>query len=56
MRVSDDVRCQGWPCTDVDRDLYSVPAAEVDPARISIVLVSKVAAPRAEDGCYAGLD
>jgi len=56
MRVSDHVRCQDWPCADVDGDLYSVPAVEVDPARTSIVLVSEVAAPGAEDGCYAGLD
>jgi len=54
MRVSDRVGCQDWPCTDVDRDLFSVPAVEVDPARISIVLVSEVAAPRAEGGYYAG--
>ena len=54
MRMSDRVHCQDWPCTDVDHDLFCVSAVEVDPARISIVLVSEVAAPRAEDGYYAG--
>ncbi len=53
MRPSDRVRCQDWPCTDVDRGLFSVPTVEVDPARVSIVLVSEVAAPRAADGYYA---
>lgn len=52
MRPSDHAVCDGFSCGDVDRRLHSVPAIDVTASRISLVVVSEVAAPRATDGYY----
>jgi len=54
MRVADRVGCQGWPCADVDHGFFSVLAIAVDPATISVVLTSEVAAPRARGRLLRG--
>ncbi|MDD5264280.1 MAG: uracil-DNA glycosylase family protein [Candidatus Bipolaricaulis sp.] len=56
MRPSDYAVCDGFSCGDVDRRLHSVPAIDVTAARISLVVISEVAAPRARDGYYEADD
>ena len=53
MQVSDLIRCQDLPCSDVAHDRYVVPGVELDPARISIVLISEAAPPDPADYYYA---
>jgi uracil-DNA glycosylase len=53
MRVSDCVQCEIFPCADVNHDGYRVPAIELDPASISLVLISEAAAPDPADDYYA---
>lgn len=53
MRVSDRVRCELFPCTDVQHGGYAVPIVEVDPAAVSIVLISECAPADPADGYYA---
>jgi hypothetical protein len=43
MRVSDWVGCKDFPCSDVQFASYVVPAVEVDPDRVSIILLSEAA-------------
>ena len=54
MRVSDSVRCEGFPCTDVKHDCYVVPHVDVEPEAVSIVMVSEAAPENRADYYYAG--
>jgi uracil-DNA glycosylase len=53
MRTSDCVECTRFPCMDVQQQCYSVPDLEMDPAKISIVLISEAAPANPGDGYYA---
>ena len=53
MRVNDYVACTTFPCLDVKTAGYCVPSIDVDPARISGVLISEAAALDADDNYYA---
>ncbi len=53
MRISDHIECVGYPCADVCHECYAVPPVEVDPGRISIILISE-AAPADPDYYAAG--
>ncbi len=50
MRVCDQVRCNGFPCGDVRHDRHAIPGLDVDPAAVTVVLVSEAAAPAATPG------
>lgn len=53
MRVADHVRCDDFPCGDVRHAAHHVPAAEVDPATILVVLVSEAAPADPAEGYEA---
>jgi len=53
MRVSECVQCEAFPCADVNHAGYQVPGVELDPASISLILISEAAAPDPGDGYYA---
>lgn len=53
MRVSDFVRCHDFPCQDVRHEGYLVPDIEIQPERVSVVLISEAAPPDASDHYYA---
>ena len=53
MRVHDEVACHDFPCLDTRQSGYLVPNVEVDPERISIVLISEAAPEDPADGYYA---
>ena len=50
MRPSDYLACRQFPCRDVDRTAFVVPAADIDPARITIVMISEAAPVDPADG------
>ena len=56
MRVCDFVSCATLPCLDVDTAGYRMPAIEIDPSKVSIVMISESAAPDVRDDYYAGGD
>ena len=56
MRASDCVGCPAFPCRDVDHAAYSVPAVDVDPEAIRVVLVSETSPRDPADGYYADGD
>ena len=41
MKTNATVKCVDFPCTDTNRHSYLVPGLEVDPARVSILLISE---------------
>jgi hypothetical protein len=53
MQPSDHIRCIDFPCADVRHEGYLVPGVDLDPEKISIVLVSEAAPPEAADYYYA---
>jgi uracil-DNA glycosylase len=53
MRVNECVACKDFPCTDVLHQSYSVPGVEVNPEKISIILISEAVAADLKDGYYA---
>lgn len=53
MKPNNCIRCQHFPCTDVRHDHYLIPSVEIDPARVSIVLISESAPENSADDYYA---
>jgi uracil-DNA glycosylase len=56
MKPNATVKCIDFPCTDTSRLSYLVPGLEVDPAHISILLISEASPVKPEDYYYAGAD
>ena len=54
MKTSDFVQCLDFPCLDVRKESYHVPRLEIDPARVSILLISEAAPEKPADYYYAG--
>ncbi len=53
MRVSELVGCMTFPCADVQHACYRVPDIQVDPGKISLVMISEVAPADPADDYYA---
>ena len=56
MRPCDCVRCERFPCVDVNHNRYVIPDVDVNPDAISIILISEAAPPELKDYYYAGSD
>lgn len=56
MRVSSFVQCERFPCADVRHESYIVPDIELEPDRVSIVLISEGAPANPADHYYASGD
>lgn len=54
MRTADSVMCKDFPCLDISRASYQIPAVDVDPAGVSIVLISEASPEKLTDHYYAG--
>jgi hypothetical protein len=54
MRVGECVACATFPCADVRHDCYLIPAVDVQPQNVSMVMISEAAPPNAADYFYAG--
>jgi uracil-DNA glycosylase len=53
MRVSECVGCKEFPCADVEHACYTIPAIDVDPGNISIIMISEAAPSSPDDYYYA---
>jgi len=53
MIISDYIGCQGFPCRDVRHECYQIPAVDVDPQRVSIIMISEAVPPDPGDDYYA---
>lgn len=52
MKPCDYVQCSGFPCAGVNHAPYAVPAVEMDPERIAVVLISEAAPVDPADNYY----
>jgi len=53
MRVSQYIGCQGFPCADVRHECYIVPDADLNPDKVSVVMISEAAPENPDDYYYA---
>lgn len=53
MRTSDCIQCVNFPCDDVNHQGYVVPAVDINPQKVSIVLISEAAPASPADYYYA---
>lgn len=53
MRASEHVGCQDLPCADVKHECYVVPNVDVDPEKVSTILISEAAPADPADYYYA---
>jgi uracil-DNA glycosylase len=56
MKVKKCVGCTAFPCKDVRHECYRIPDIDLNPARISIIMVSEAAPASRTDYYYAGKD
>ncbi len=54
MKTASTVHCVDFPCLDTRRSSYVVPDIDIDPAKISILLISEAAPENPADTYYAG--
>jgi uracil-DNA glycosylase len=53
IRVSEHVRCEGFPCAGVNHECYVVPEVDVEPEDVAIVMISEAAPADPVDYYYA---
>ena len=56
MRTCGIVQCKDFPCADVQHTCYCVPDVDVQPERVSIVLISEASPPNRADYYYVSGD
>jgi len=56
MREDERIWCEYLPCKDVNHAGIAIPRIEIDPDKVSIVLISESSALKAEDNYYSGGD
>lgn len=56
MKINEGRGCVDFPCDGVDHASYLMPSITLDPAKVSIVLISEAAPADAADYYYAGGD
>lgn len=54
MKPASLVQCKDFPCLDTRRASYLIPAIDIDPAKVSILLISEAAPENPADYYYAG--
>ncbi len=53
MRVSECVKCAGFPCAEVDHHCYVIPDVDIDPEYVKIIMISETAPSNSNEYYYA---
>ena len=53
MRVSECLRCEEFPCFNVNKDSYVIPEIDLDPSRVEMIMISESAPKDLSDYYYA---
>lgn len=56
MKVSKQINCKDYPCTDVRHECCLIPEVDLEPENISVIMISESAPVAPEDYYYAGDD
>jgi uracil-DNA glycosylase len=54
MKVSEMLKCSGFPCGDMDKYSYAVPPVEINPAKIKVLVITEAPPDDKADYFYAG--
>jgi uracil-DNA glycosylase len=53
MNVRDRVKCEKFPCIDVNHDGYIIPGIDINPEKVRLLMISEAAPPDPADYYYA---
>jgi uracil-DNA glycosylase len=53
MKITDKVKCLNFPCGDTDKQSYAVPPAEINAAKIKIIMITEAPPNNNADYFYA---
>lgn len=53
MKISDKIKCDDFPCGDTDKNSYILPSAEIDPAKVKIIMITEASPNDKADYYYA---
>jgi len=53
MKISDNIKCASFPCTDTDSSSYNIPPADIDPAKVKIIVITEAPPNDKTDYYYA---
>jgi uracil-DNA glycosylase len=53
MKISDKIKCVRFPCTDIDKNSYILPPAEIDAEKIKILMITEAPPNDKADNFYA---
>ena len=54
MKMSQYVGCQGFPCADTKHECYIVPDIDINPDKVSVVMISEASPESHDDYYYSG--
>jgi len=41
MKINDRIECTGFPCSDIDKNNYMLPSADLDEREIRILMITE---------------
>jgi uracil-DNA glycosylase len=53
VKITEKIKCLDFPCTDTDKNSYIIPPAEIDAAKISIIMITESPPNAKADYFYA---
>jgi uracil-DNA glycosylase len=53
MKINEKIRCDAFPCADVDNKSHIIPPLEIDPAKIKIIMITEAPPDDLTDYFYA---
>lgn len=53
MKITDKIKCIDFPCADIDKNNYILPPAEIDPAKIKVLMITEAPPGDKADYFYA---
>lgn len=53
MKITEKIKCPGFPCADVDKKGFSLPAPEIDPTKIKLLMITEAPPSERADYFYA---
>lgn len=53
MKISDKIKCSGFPCGDINKNGFTVPPLEIDPGKIKAIIITEAPPPDKADYFYA---
>jgi uracil-DNA glycosylase len=53
MKINNKIKCDRFPCKDIDKNSYTVPPLDIDPAKIKIIMITEAPPNDKADYFYA---